>query len=330
VTGKRRLLVLAAAVCFGFGLAGPATTTADVPPDILDSYDISIAPLPDGMLQIDYRLTGYHAASDWPSDQPYLQIGVPNGYFTIDSSSSNGVAVSSVSAETGYPSLVQLNFSSLPRTGDTFDLHFTINQGHMAYSNGSETSFEFIPSGWTFPITVKRMTVTWTNPSGTSPVWTQPQPTMDGNTMSWTWDGPKSDGSGMYSGNAINIAYSASAFSVTGDTQAQDETSSNPSGSGGGVDSVFQVLIFIVFAGGIIWSWISKTDGYGGGPGIHAGRIGGFRGGGFGGGGGCACACAGCACACACACAGGGKVGCSRKAIGIACLPKVLRKTSAP
>lgn len=326
--GRRARLGLAAAAAALFTcLAAPATMTAEVPPDILDSYQIAIAPRSDGTLAIDYTLTGYHPTSEWPSDQPYLQIGIPNGYFSLTGWEAKGATVSSVSALTGTPSFAQFNFGSLPRVGDSFDLRFSVSLSHMAFSNGTETSFEFIPSGWTFPITVRHMTVTWTDTSNSSLVRSvQPSPATTGSTMSWSWDDPRSDSSGMFRNSTIQIAYDQSAFSLkeTGMPPVEYTPSDNGQSSSGS-DPFGAIVAFLGVVGAIASFFIKAAsgDGYSGGSGFHTG------GGSFSGGGGishsCACACAGCACACACACAGGGKVGCSRKAIGIACLPKLLR-----
>jgi hypothetical protein len=247
VIGLRRLGLAAAAAVFAC-VAAPAAMSAEVPPDVLDSYEIAIAPQSDGTLAIDYTLTGYHPMSEWPSDQPYLQVGIPNGYFKISSWKAGGANVSSVTPLTGSPSLAQFNFSSLPRVGDSFDLRFSVSVGHMAFSNGSETSFEFIPSGWTFPITVKRMTVSWQNPSGATPLLTQPDPTTTGGAMTWTWDTPKADGSGMFRGNTISIAYPTSVFSISGDTVVPDNgpTYDNSGSSSGSGWDPFGVIVTII------------------------------------------------------------------------------------
>ena len=325
---SRGLSVLATALVIA-GLLAPATVRADVAPDGLDSYTIAITPQSDGMLTMDYTLNGYHAMSDWPANEPYLQVGVPNGSFTIDTSGFSGqVAVSNVEVVDNGGSFVQFDFGTLPRTGDVFNLSFSITQGAMAYpdTGNGEVTYEFMPAAWTFPITVSQLTVLWTNPSDPSLLkFAQPAPTYGGEAMSWQWQHPSIDGSGMFGDDEISLAYDQSAFTLSDAATAQTDSGNGGFSSGGSSGSTSMVggfLVVVVFLG-IVWtlSWVVSGDNYRGGPGVRPVRAG-FFGGGFGGGG-CACACAGCACACACA--GGGRVGCSRKAIGIACLTKVIR-----
>ncbi len=140
-----------------------------------------------------------------------------------------------------------------------------------------------------------------------------PAPTYGDTGMTWHCD------------EYVEVVYDASAFGLSEEATAQSQGgngggSGSGSGSGSG-DGAFPLIIALFLMGGVgvasVYRWAAGGDGYSGGSGFH----GGFAGGG----GGHSCACAGCACACACACAGGGRVGCSRKAIGIACLPEVIR-----
>jgi len=335
VSARRWLWALAGALVLLGSLLTPLAARADVAPDVLDSYSIAITPQADGMLSMDYTLTGYHVMSDWPSNEPYLQIGVPNESFSITNASYGGeIAVSNVRAVDGGGSFVEFDFGTLPRTGDVFDLHFTITQGAMAYpdTSNNEVTFGFIPSGWTFPITVEQLTVSWASPSNPSLLkLVQPSPTNGVMAMTWLWDSPAVNSYGMFEVASVELAYDQSAFTLSdaatahsagdnGDYSGGNSGDSGSSGSGSAPGTVIFV-IFVIFVFAAAAATNRAGDNYNGGPGIHPGGRG-FIGGGFGGGG---CACAGCACACACACAGGGRVGCSRKAIGIECLPRIIR-----
>ena len=121
---------------------------------------------------------------------------------------------------------------------------------------------------------------------------------------------------------AFTLSDAATAVSDGGNGVDSGYTGSTGSGSNQviGIVTIIFIVVMLFAIGG--WAWSGDT--YNGGPGIHPGAPG-FYPRGFGVGHSCACACAGCACACACACAGGGRVGCSRKVIGIACLSKVIR-----
>ena len=340
MNARRHLLAPAAIVLLGLAIA-PAPARAVVP-DALDTYRIDVTPQSDGMLAMSYTLTNYHVMSDWPSDQPYLQIGVPNTNFSITSWGGSGtVDVSKTEALNSWGSWVQFDFGTLPKTGDVFSLHFTINQGGMAYQDtaSNDVDYNFIPSGWNFPITVSQLVVTWANPVTPSQLKVaQPEPTNGDIAMTWQWSNPTSNSSGMFTVNSVQLTYDASAFTLSDAAIAASDYGNggyanngnsgtdygdNGSGSGGDFTGVV-IFIFVVI---VVISWIYQyaNDGYRGGPG-YGGRV--FIHGGLGGGGGggshCACACAGCACACACACAGGGRVGCSRKAIGIECLSRAI------
>jgi len=330
VNARRVLLALPALLLIG-DVAAPVIARADTRPDVLSAYAIAVTPQPDGMLTMTYTLTGYKVESDWPASEPYLQIGVPNGNFSITNFGSDGtVDVSNAEMVETNGSFVQFDFGTLPRTGDTFDLHFTIDQGGMAYrdTGADQIDYDFVPAGWTFPIVVDEMTVSWADPADPSQLaLAEPSPQNDGTTMTWDWTSPSIDASGMFDAYAIQIDYQASAFDVSDAASAQSN-GENGSGSGSydnsgssGDSSGALVGLFIVAMFVLAFVQMFRGDQYGGGPGFRAGT--GVYHSGFSHA--CACACAGCACACACACAGGGRVGCSRKAIGIACLPRVVR-----
>lgn len=318
---------------------------ADPPPDILDVYIITIAPQANGMLIMNYTLQGYCTYSDWPSDQPYLQIGVPNSNFEITNWGPKEGPFKVVEAEkiTSGGTFVQLDFdkSNLPKNGDCFSLSFSIEQGKMAYTdpeNGNIT-FKFIPAGWDFPIQVKTLTVGW--------IWeipgdqsllklAEPKPSgSDGTSTIWQWVNPSVDASKMFHDSTIKLAYDKSAFSLS----EEATTKTDQANGGEPLDLTFcltiilivVVILVVIFIIAVIFEAFDGGDGIG----PASGRvIGGTfdaiddvlssSGGGYGGssGHGSGCACAGCACACACA--GGGKVGCSRKGIGISCLLKVI------
>jgi hypothetical protein len=343
---KRFIMTLVLAFVFVLvsGSFSAVPVHADPPPDILDLYSIAITPQPDGSLVMAYTLNHYCTNSDWPSDQPYLQIGVPNGSFSITDWGPKDGENKVVNAEalTFGESLVQLDFdeNKLPKNGNCFDLFFTITQNKMAYpdpENGNIT-FAFVPAGWKFPIQVKQLTVTWQGPTDPSLLkLTDPNPSVqNGTTMVWTWSDPVMDASNMFRSATLKFAYDKSAF-----TLSEAATTQKGGGNGGSsfnwqfcwtVVIIILVVLLILFIIAVISEAYTSGDGVG--PAIVTviDNVGETvsdvlsDGGGFGGSSGhsSSCACAGCACACACA--GGGKVGCSRKAIGVACLSKVLTR----
>lgn len=330
------------AIIFIGALLAPVTVFADETPDQLESYTISVTPQMDGSLLMDYKLENYCVAIEkWPSDEPYLQIGVPNGNFTIGEWGPKEGANRVVNAEalTLGSSFVQLDFDegSLPKRGDCFDLFFSIVQNKMAYpdpENGNIT-FKFIPAGWKFPIQVKSLTLNWAAPIDPGLVkLTDPAPmAVVSTTMIWQWDNPLMDASGMFSDASVKFAYDKSAF-----TLSEAATTNTDSGNGGNSSDlgliclwtivVIVVLIIVLWIFLALIEFVSSGDSLGTSFVTVASNVSDVLsdGGGFGGSSGhsSGCACAGCACACACA--GGGRVGCSRKGIGIQCLDDTIKK----
>lgn len=317
---------------------------AEDPPDQLESYTISVIPQQDGSLIMDYKLDNYCVAIDaWPTDEPYLQIGVPNSNFTITEWGPKEGPNKVINAEVvnNGGSFVQLDFdkSGLPKKGDCFDLNFSIVQNHMAYPDpeNSNITFKFIPAGWTFPIQVKTLTLVWALPVDTSLIkLTDPAPTASGSgSMVWQWNNPSMDAAGMFSAASIKLAYDKSTFTLS------DAAKTNNDGANGGspdlaticlwVIVVIVIIVLVLWIFGAIIESIDSGDSLGTSFVTVAGNtidaideISNAGGSGGSGGHSSGCACAGCACACACA--GGGRVGCSRKAIGIACLDDAIEE----
>lgn len=341
-TKPRFMLSIGMAIVFVGALFVPvAVFAAGDPPDQLESYTISVTPQVDGVLLMDYRLDNYCVAIDkWPSDEPYLQIGVPNGNFTIsDWGPKEGKnRVVDAKALTSGGSFVQLDFDkgSLPKKGDCFSLFFSIAQNKMAYPDpeNENVTFKFIPAGWKFPIQVKSLTLKWMLPADPAMVkLTEPAPmVVDSTAMIWRWNNPPMNASGMFSDASVKFAYDKAAFTLS--ESATTNTDSGNGGSGNLGSLCLTIFIVVVVVVVVIWillaiaesinsgdslgtsfitvadnfsEVLSSGDGFGGSTGHSSG-----------------CACAGCACACACA--GGGRVGCSRKAIGIQCLEDVVKE----
>ena len=273
---------------------------------------------------------------------------------------------------------VQMNFDrgNLPKNGNCFNLHFTIIQNKMAYTNDSDgtVTFKFIPAGWNFPIVVNTLTVLWTLPSDPTIIkLTDPAPSdSDAANVVWQWVNPPMNSAGMFDGATIRLAYDKSAFVLPADS-SQDGVPTNDGGGNvsGGTILLIVLVVGIVFI--VIGCWLysnvsddsyTKGSGYtptyvpsttyrpstshsstsrpstsrpasrptpsyhppSSPPPSHSSSSGGF---GSSTGHSSSCACAS-HCACACACAGGGRVGCSRKAIGIACLKQVIAEVITP
>jgi hypothetical protein len=328
-----------------FAALMPASALADQP-DVIDKYSVHVTPQDDGTLVMEYRFSGYCATTDFPSDKPYLQVGVPNRNFQLvdwgPKSAPNGqskVWVTSANSLQGVTSQVQLNFNKQPLAGECWNLNFTIKQSQMAYAQGSdEVGFQFTP-GWFDFARINSLTVTWDLPGDQTLIHkTDPAPTRGPNQAVWTKTNlAPSDKL------TVTITYAKSAFPNLAALPASPP--SPPSSAGGGDNSwinysIIGLIIILVVLWMIIGPRLFNAYGGDGGYGSGLGRAllggsgggslgsdGGSRSGGGGGGfagRGMSCACV--SCACACACAGGGRAGCTRKGFDISHL---IRKRTA-
>lgn len=117
-----------------------------IDPDIIHSMEITITPQDDNTLNIHYYLD-YEAATDFPSDIQYLEVGVPNTDFTLLDYEPDSL-IQSAYGITQNGSFVHLDFRKLPKAGDRFYLEFTVKQGSMYNRSGqNDISFQFVP-GW--------------------------------------------------------------------------------------------------------------------------------------------------------------------------------------
>ncbi len=319
----------------------PQSASADQP-DVIGRYAVHVMPQDDGTLMIEYRFSNYCATTDFPSDKPYLQVGVPNRNFDLVDwgpksapNSQTKVWVTSARPLQGVTSQVQLDFNKQPLAGECWDLYFTIKQAQMAYTQGSnEVSFQFTP-GWFDFARIDTLAITWDLPDDLSLVHkTQPAPTNGQKQAIWT-------NTNMAPNDkfTVTITYARSAFPNLA-AGSLPSSPSNPAGSTGEADNswVIWVIVLIIIFLIVVLPMVRRVasdGGYGSMPGgvFYEGGGGSFGGGsssrlGGGGGGfagrGSSCACA--SCACACACAGGGRAGCARKGYDVSHL---IRKRTA-
>lgn len=351
-SGSTAKLLVTFALLAAVSILAPAAAFAQQP-DVIGQYSVHVTPRDDGTLVMAYSFSKYCATTDFPSDKPYLQVGVPNRNFELVDwgpksapDSQTKVWVASADALQGLNSQVQLNFNKQPLAGECWDLNFTIHQSQMAYAQGSdEVAFQFTP-GWFDFAKISAMTITWDLPSDPSLVHTTvPAATTAPSQDVWT-------NSNMAPNDrfTVGITYAKSAFPnltvvapSAPSNQPSEPTSSTSSDNGWVICLIIAIIVFIVIflrifgnyggdggygsgLGGWFLGGVGGGGGGGGGGGISP-RTGGGGGGFSGRGSSCACACAGCACACACA--GGGRAGCTRKGIDISGWMKRRAATTA-
>lgn len=337
-----RLLWLLLAILFLTILILPVgTALADIPPDVIGEYIITVNPQPDGSLEMKYELNNYCPTTDFTNDIPYFEVGVPNTHFTLIDFVKNELVANAEPRLSGG-SFVRITFTRLPRQGECFNAGFTIRQERMAYPLGEEdVSFQFTP-GWFSYAIVKRLTVKWVLPEASLVRELDPTPTsQDGNLAIWQVENLKQN-------QKFTISKIIVAKSAYPDLRQQTVQSTSDSGDMGAAGLILIIIVIIIAVILIVlfWVWLTTDDyggGYSGGGGSSRGST--YTGGGWHGEGstpsrsssrsstsgggrssrssggsgdfsgrGSSCACV--SCACACACAGGGRVGCSRKEIG--------------
>jgi hypothetical protein len=276
------------------------------PQDVIHRYNVTVRPLADGSLDIEYRLVW--EALDESEELTWVEIGMANPNFSVyPNSFSSNVASYSKNIDDDYVSL-RLDFKKAYLGGDVIEFYFTVNQRDMLCKNEKGYFYEFIP-GWFNAIQVEQYEFKWL---------------MDG------YKDYVQRGSldyGEY--KKTTVQYGMQDFSGC-------QTVVHHPFDGDGAtnelknDKASILVMCCLFAGLLIIAEVYIVDcyvSYGRGRGFltghgyhvhtygrsnphfirardkynatHGGRSGG-RGG-------------GCACACACACAGGGRAGCSQK-----------------
>ena len=296
------LLVLIIAVQIGLIFLGICYQPK--PQDVIHRYNVTVQPLDDGSLDIEYHLLW--KALDTSEELTWVEIGMPNENFSVEFVSSN-IATYSKYTDEDYVSL-QLDFRKAYLGGDVIDFSFKVNQKDMLCKDASGYFYEFVP-GWFNAIQVERFEFVWK---------------MDG-FKDYVQSG--SLDYGEYS--KMTIRYGAHKFDgcqTVAYAPFDDEGAYNELQESKTAVLVFCCLgaaLLIIAEVYIVDSYVSYGRGRGflSGYGYHIHTYGrsnpyyirerdkhiaqnGGRSGGRGG---------GCACACACACAGGGRAGCSQK-----------------
>ncbi len=166
----KRLLVLALMICL---FCSSGFLSFGIAPDIIHEMVVTITPQDDGYLNLHYSLD-YEAATDFPSDIQYLEVGVPNTDFTLlEYSPSSLIKEAYEKKQNG--SFVHLGFVELPKAGDRFTLEFTVRQGSMYNKSGQgDMSFQFVPGWFDFAVIEVLQVIVETN--GLSNVVVMPEP----------------------------------------------------------------------------------------------------------------------------------------------------------
>ena len=315
---KTKALLLAACVIAQIVLVIFCFSVETQPQDVIKNYSVTVHPLDDGSLDIEYNVTWQ--ALDTTEALTWVKIGMANSDYTVyDKSVSDNIDFYDYVNEDGYTAL-ELYFTESYIGGDILNFKFKINQKSMLCEKGSCKFFEFTP-GWFNATPIETYIFRWkaseqcTNRNSLEKIGNYY--TLTGSLDCGEYKTFKVEYSKTAFENAVTVPYTP--FDGSG---AYNELKDEDFGK---IVLLVLIIVFIFFVEFyILDAFISYKRGRGflsgHGHRVHvygrtnpryitarnaynATHSSGGRG--FGGG--------GCACACACACAGGGRAGCSQK-----------------
>lgn len=316
----RNTAIIAICVAAQIFLGFLAITAKIEPQDIIENYTVTVEPLEDGTLDIEYSFLW--KAVDETEELTWVDIGMANSLFTVyEDSISENIKEYTEIYEDGYTGL-RLDFKTGYKGGETLRFSFKVNQASMLCEDLDCYFYEFVPC-WFNSTPVDNYEFKWKKSE-----------------YSFGADGAnKKNGYYVWSGSfdcgeyeLIQVSYDLAAFTdvkTVGYEPFATDGAYNQLAENRTIKIVLfciGIVILLVAEIYLLDSHVSYRRGRGflvgyGHP-IHTygyqnpkyiraynrahittstGRGGGgFRGG-------------GCACACACACAGGGRAGCSQK-----------------
>ncbi len=296
-----------------------AITVKAIPRDIIEKYSVTVEPLENGSLDVEYSFLW--KAVDTSEELTWVEIGMPNAMFSVyEESLSGNIGEYTEIYDEGYTA-VRLDFQRGYKGGENLKFSFKVNQEYMLCQNSESYFYEFVP-GWFNSTPVESYEFKWKKTD--SCLEADSAKLKNGY---YTWTG-KLD-CGEY--EIMQVSYAFSAFSEANVVEYEPFVT-NGAYNALGEDVIAKRVMFGFFALLILALEIYLLDSHvsyrrgrgflmGYGHPVHTygyrnpryiraynahsasmnrGSSGGFRGG-------------GCACACACACAGGGRAGCSQK-----------------
>lgn len=304
----KNTILLAVIVAVQIGLVLLGIFYQPQPQDVIRQYDVTVEPLADGSLDIEYHLLW--EPLDTSEALTWVEIGMPNENYTVyEDSISGNVSSYSQYEEDGYVSL-RLYLDGSYYGGDIIDFSFKVNQKDMLCKNQSGYFYEFVP-GWFNAIRVENYQFLWRLEGTRDHIQRGSLDYGEYSKLTVQYDtddfaGCKIvpyepfDGDGAYNELqedkmvALVLCCIVAALLIIAEVYIVDSYVSYGRGRGFLTGHGYHVHTY----GRSNPYYIRARDKYNA---AHASRSTGRSGGG------------GCACACACACAGGGRAGCSQK-----------------
>ena len=288
------------------------------PKDVIKEYGLTVTPMEDGSLEMEYRFVW--TALDTEEPLTWIEIGIANPGYTYDHNrvSDNIKRINAVEDE-DYVG-IRLDLDRAYQGGETLEFFFTIRQYDMLCRDQDGYFYELVP-GWFNATPVEHYTFRW---AATKDVASTNSNTKTGSY--YVWEGDMDCGTYV----KMDVHYRGTAFagSPTVEYEPFDDYWVNDDLQEDKIGMVVVMVFFVLLLGlaemYLVDSFVSYRRGRGFLRGyghhvhvygyvnpryrterdLHAASSGRRHGGGFSG---------GCACACACACAGGGRAGCSQK-----------------
>lgn len=306
------LLVLCVLVQIVFLLAALCYTPE--PQDVIREYAITVEPLDDGSLDMEYSFVW--TALDENEALTWVEIGMPNSHFTIERTSFSSTISHAEKYVDGDYCSARLYFTRAYVGGETVEFSFKINQRQMLCKSANGNYFYHLIPGWFNATPVEHYTFRWKSSDDLVDTSTATE-----RLSYYVWEGEMPMGTYV----SLHAIYDTDAFADADtveyvpfdDEGVYDQLAADKTGI-----VVFAVIVILgvgIFEMYIADSYVSYHRGRGFLTGYghhvhHYGRVNpryrseaekraasSHRSGG------------GCACACACACAGGGRAGCSQK-----------------
>ena len=139
----RNTVIIAVCVVVQIVLIFLAVTAKAEPQDVIEKYTVTVEPLEDGTLDIEYSFLW--KAIDEAEELTWVDIGMANASFSIyEESISGNIKECSAIYDDGYTG-VRLDFQRGYKGGENLKFSFKVNQQYMLCKDMDSYFYEFVP-----------------------------------------------------------------------------------------------------------------------------------------------------------------------------------------